>query len=208
MNIFVTDKCPKLSAQALDDRRVNKMIIESIQMMAYAIAANSPSSELEELLPRTIDDNTYKIGGPHKKHPCSIWAGRTRGNFLWLLLHTVELIRQKEIRYPNGKSTYHYRKAVIRCFKSRFKIPNEPLEAFQNSSEHKNIGSTIFAYRLTMIRKWENAKIKHTTLGLFKFMTKLGLSPKKKGSSALPTWKNYQEPSWYGFLKNRTNWSD
>jgi hypothetical protein len=207
MNIFVTDECPKLSAQALDDRRVNKMIIESLQMMAYAIAAHSSSSELNDLLPRTKDGYPYKVGGPHKKHPCSVWAGKTRGNYKWLLLHTVELIRQKEIRYPNGKTTESYRQAVIRCFKSRFKIPNKPLEAFQNSSEHKNIGSTIFAYRLTMIRKWENAKKKDTLKCLFKMMSRFGLAP-KIGNGALPTWKNYQEPSWYGFLKNRTNWSD
>lgn len=33
MNIFVTDNSPKISAQALDDKRVVKMILETAQLL-------------------------------------------------------------------------------------------------------------------------------------------------------------------------------
>ncbi len=37
MNIFVTDSCPIQSAQVLDDSRLNKMLLESVQLMEFTI---------------------------------------------------------------------------------------------------------------------------------------------------------------------------
>ena len=179
MNIFVTDPCPKRSAWILDDRRVNKMIIESLQMMAYAIARYS---EDPNHLPKTKLGKPYKVNGPHKKHPCSVWAGNTRENFLWLLMHTIELIREKEKRYPKGATTKFYRLAVIQCFKSRRLIFKKHLQGFQNSSLHKDISDACLAYRLTMVHKWETAKEKSNI---------------EKRISLLPRWSNTRPPGWY-----------
>lgn len=201
MNIFVTDKCPKISAQILDDGRVNKMIIESLQMMAYAIARHSDD---ESALPLTKDDVPYKVGGNHKKHPCSIWAGNNRANYNWLLAHTIELIKQKKKRFPDGKGIDSYTRGVIQCHKSRHLIPAGKLQEFQNSSEHKGIGDTVFAYRLTMVRKWEIAKSKHTHKEIVKMMRRIGLLDKKHKlpSAQLPKWSNCEPPHWYAFFKN------
>lgn len=62
MNIFVTDISPIVSAQALDDKRVVKMILESAQLLSSAIFINSQS----------IYNDIYKP--THLKHPCTIWT--------------------------------------------------------------------------------------------------------------------------------------
>lgn len=174
MNIFATDPSPQRSAQALDDLRVNKMIIESIQMMSYAIARHSPTND--DLLPLTKSGTHYKVSGSHKKHPCSIWCGNTRGNFTWLLQHTIHLIREKEVRFPKGKSTILYRKCVIKCFRARHIMPSGHREQFMNSSEYKFLLKTDEAYKLTMIQKWSISR-NHT-------------------SRTKPKWSNTSPPTW------------
>ena len=62
MNIFVTSNCPKLSAQALDNKRVVKMVLETAQLLSTAIFINSTITY----------DNLYKP--THVKHPCTIWT--------------------------------------------------------------------------------------------------------------------------------------
>jgi len=59
MNIFVTSNCPKLSAQALDNKRVVKMVLETAQLLSTAIFINSTITY----------DNLYKP--THVKHPCT-----------------------------------------------------------------------------------------------------------------------------------------
>ncbi len=88
MNIFVVDTNPVAAAQALCDKHVVKMILESAQMMS------------------TI------IGGPYKpthaNHPCTIWA-RKRTNFEWLSKHALALCHEYTLRY--GK--FHKCQAII-----------------------------------------------------------------------------------------------
>ena len=70
MNIFVTNDCPIISAQALDNKRVVKMVLETAQLLSTAIFINS----------NVAYDNIYKA--THIKHPCTIWAASTIGNCL------------------------------------------------------------------------------------------------------------------------------
>ena len=62
MNIFVTSNCPILSAQALDNKRVVKMVLETAQVLSTAIFINSGITY----------DGIYKP--THLKHSCTIWA--------------------------------------------------------------------------------------------------------------------------------------
>jgi hypothetical protein len=47
MNIFVTSICPIESVQALDNKRLIKMILESAQILSTAIWLNSKQSHSE-----------------------------------------------------------------------------------------------------------------------------------------------------------------
>ena len=68
MNIFVTSNCPKLSAQALDNKRVVKMVLENAQLLSTAIFINSD----------IIYNRLYKP--THLKHLCTIWAAESLAN--------------------------------------------------------------------------------------------------------------------------------
>ena len=94
MNIFVLDEDPVKAAQAMDCVRVPKMIVESAQMMASALLRHdTPSS----VMPYTMSGTRYK-GGYHK-HPCTVWAGNTRTNFMWLATHALALCKEYEERF-------------------------------------------------------------------------------------------------------------
>ena len=164
MNIFVTDYDPVLSAKVLDDKRVNKMITEGIQMLAYALDRHKCP-----LLPVTKAGTPYRVGGPHKKHPCSVWAGNTRANYMWLWEHTNALCLEWFNRKGKYQSGYHN---LDNLQAMRGYIPAGPLEPFQNSSMYKDLPDTIEAYKATMIYKWDHDK-------------------------RPPVWTNCQPPIWY-----------
>ena len=67
MNIFVISQNPDECAQALDDLRLNKMILETAQLLSTAIRFHGYTGNL-----------AYKA--THINHPCSIWARTSRGN--------------------------------------------------------------------------------------------------------------------------------
>ena len=164
MNIFVTDQDPVKSAIALDDARVNKMITESIQMLAYALDRHQCPN-----LPLTKSGEPYKVKGPHKNHPCTIWTGNTCANYVWLWEHTNTLCLEwfhRRLKYQAGYHNLDILKAM------RIYIPAGPLEPFQNSSMYKDLPDTIEAYKATMIYKWDHDK-------------------------RPPVWTNQIKPDWY-----------
>ena len=81
MNIFYTHPCPKQAARHLCMIHVNKMIIESAQMLSAAH--------------HTLDDSCLpslcKLAYP--QHPCTVWVRSGALNYIWLLEHLKELGR-------------------------------------------------------------------------------------------------------------------
>lgn len=140
MNIFVTDTCPILSAQALDDVRLNKMIVESAQLLSTALRIKG------------VDDPVlYRMS--HTHHPCCHWVRRSRSNFLWLLYHADHMLLERKFR---GFMNPHATQPVIDAtFYLVSKIPDAPLEPFHNSSLFKDNPDVIQAYRDTMNHKWD-----------------------------------------------------
>lgn len=78
MNIFVTDPDPYKCAIALDDKRVGKMLIESVQMIATVMRIQGYP---EEALPKKKDGTAYKAAFQH--HPCTKWVGQYYVCLLW-----------------------------------------------------------------------------------------------------------------------------
>lgn len=102
MNIFATSPDPVLSAAALDDRRMAKMVLETAQIMCSALH--------RVLHPRHHDDIPYRP--THIGHPCVVWAAHSRLNFLWLHSHGRALADQFLLRHQKE----HKSRAVIsRC---------------------------------------------------------------------------------------------
>ncbi len=98
MNIFVLDEDPKKAAQMLCNRHVSKMILESAQMLSsVAFKYNFPTL----------------YGPTHKNHPCTIWAGLSRENWVWLIEHALEMEREKIRRTSKG----HISAEIIRYYR-------------------------------------------------------------------------------------------
>ena len=69
MNRFLIDHHPAAIAKSLCDKHIVKMPLEEAQMLSFAVK-------------RYVPDIEGLQGGPkaHAKHPCTTWAGDTRGN--------------------------------------------------------------------------------------------------------------------------------
>jgi len=79
MNIFFLHKDPQWAANALCDKHVPKMLLESAQMLSTAVRRHK--TEFENY------DKIYKSAYPN--HPMTKWVGDTRTNFRWALENAV-----------------------------------------------------------------------------------------------------------------------
>jgi len=86
MNIFILDTDPTTAAQMHCDKHVPKMCVEAAQMMASALRRHGAT---DEDMPLTKAGKPYK--GGYKHHPCTVWAGDSRDNFMWLSHHALAL---------------------------------------------------------------------------------------------------------------------
>ncbi len=94
MNIFVLDENPKLAASYMCDKHIPKMILECAQMLV-AVAHRWGISP--EDMPLTKSGTPYKV--THQNHPCTLWAGDSIDNWLWLCEHAFGLIAEYNMRY-------------------------------------------------------------------------------------------------------------
>jgi hypothetical protein len=95
MNIFMTSKSPRECAQALDDLRLNKMILETAQILCTA---------LPELYSVPTDAILYKP--THRNHPSVRWAVNSKSNFTWLVHHFYYLNSEREMRTRKTHLSY------------------------------------------------------------------------------------------------------
>ena len=170
MNIFYTNKNPRLSAEYLDDLRLNKMILESCQMLSttlHCLVENPP-------------ENLYKR--THENHPCSKWTRESKENFKWHLellcyMQAEKLYRQGILEKPLFDNTslqsfsslyLTYKDKLHKSFQKLFptfleyyyKIDWQKLELTPHA-DCSNIESdkTIEEkYKICLEEKWKNDK--------------------------------------------------
>ena len=145
MNIFVTSTCPKISAQALDNKRVVKMVLETAQLLSTAIFINSDITY----------DNLYKP--THVKHPCTIWAALNLGNWDWLFQHFIALCEEYSFRYNKQHASENILPYLL---KHRTDIKDGSTTPFANCTrseamqiDFKHINDTYEAYKKYLIVK-------------------------------------------------------
>lgn len=93
MNIFATDPSPIASAQALPDKHLIKMILESAQILSTV--AHGYGHDASPLYKPT-----------HRHHPSVLWAGSTPENCMWLLRHGLELCYAYRQRFDRRHKTH------------------------------------------------------------------------------------------------------
>ena len=144
MNIFVTSNCPKISAQALDNKRVVKMVLETAQLLSTAIFINNSDVKY---------DNIYKP--THIKHPCTVWAALNLGNWDWLFQHFVALCEEYSFRYYKQHAS---EKILPYLSKYRTYIKSGAMTEFANCTRSealqidcKHIKDTCEAYKQYLV---------------------------------------------------------
>jgi hypothetical protein len=146
MNIFVVDGDVQKCAIALDDKRLNKMIIETAQLLSNAIHLNGgvPS---------------YKP--THLKHPCSLWVSCSSLNYSWLL--DLFLAMNEEYTYRREKIHGCLKLAAELTLNScGLAFPSRERTEWANCSLFKNSNNTFEAYKATLCYKWKRLDKKPT----------------------------------------------
>ena len=162
MNIFLTDPCPRQCAINLDDKRVNKMLLETAQLLSSAMKIQA--KELGVSVPHGLYENT------HVNHPCAVWTRSSRAAFRWMLEHGLCLADEYAYRYNTRLShksllddnRYSLHNCVrildIAGWESGRLFPEDgkPL-LFNFNSSGQTAGQDVFEnYRLCMSNKWLN----------------------------------------------------
>jgi hypothetical protein len=131
MNIFKLDTTPLLCAQTHCDKHVSKMILESAQMLCTSLWTNGQSAPYKSV---------------HAKHPCTLWAGESLDNWLWLKELAIYL--NEEFCWRYGRSACHKSIDVInelcpplikskglqqhpQCMPDEYKVTNDPISAYR-----------------------------------------------------------------------------
>ena len=99
MNIFVLNEDPVLAAQNYCDKHVPKMVVELLQQCGSAVIRHGATPDM---MPLTKKGTPLK-GGYHK-HPCTVWCGDSRNNFLWAVEHGLALCDEYRKRF--GKTHF------------------------------------------------------------------------------------------------------
>ncbi len=99
MNIFLTSRYPIDCARDLDDLRLNKMILETGQMLCTAYVDLAAKHGWQP----TFDD-IYKP--THVNHPCSVWLRKAINNYAWGLQLFTCLAEERLNRIGEMHLTY------------------------------------------------------------------------------------------------------
>lgn len=83
MNIFVLDEDATRAAEYHADQHVNKMIVETSQILSFVHANHG-----------TWIKGMYKPAKAWLNHPCTLWAGETTANYDWTYQLLVQLIQE------------------------------------------------------------------------------------------------------------------
>lgn len=116
MNIFVLDTDIRTCARYHADPHVVKMILESAQMLCTVLIENGVQAPYRPT---------------HRRHPCTLWAGRSLSNWIWL--QGLALALNREFTYRFGKDRDHASAQVV------MKLPRPPIP---------DVGLTEFAQAL------------------------------------------------------------
>lgn len=82
MNIFILDETIEGAVQALCDKHVVKMVLETAQ-----------------LLDGQFPEGAGQYKRTHYNHPCSKWARQTIDNYSWLVDYGIALCKEYTFRY-------------------------------------------------------------------------------------------------------------
>lgn len=147
MNLFLPSPEIDVSVQALDDKRVNKMVLETAQLLSTTIRLLDPHTVLP----------VYKM--THKNHPVNIWIRSTKDNYKYALNYFKVIC--EEYTFRTGKvhksSTLHDYFNDFMLSQAFSALP-DGLTLFANCTEFKD-DEVHTAYKKTLMAKWDRDKL-------------------------------------------------
>lgn len=152
MNIFLTSLDAKLCAQDLCDLRLNKMILETGQMLCtayrhYAKLRGWPSQF----------EGIYK--STHENHPCNVWLRKDLVNYIWLYDYLHYLAMEKYYRTNKWHLTYEKLKLPLIAYiphYAAYSDTDKPVITFNCSNILPSTGDVHLDYKKCLIAKWNN----------------------------------------------------
>jgi len=114
MNIFYLDHDPVRAARMMKDSHIDKMIVESAQLLCTAIRVLDGTEMRKiskaglnlkywELSDPFLESRIYKPG--HYNHPSAVWVRQSDKNYTWLYNHFKALNEEHKIRF--GKPDHY-----------------------------------------------------------------------------------------------------
>lgn len=147
MNIFYLDKDPYIAAQAMTNKHVVKMILESAQLLSTAHHMLDGDGA-------KYKDKIYKK--THYNHPSAVWVRQSQENYAWLYSHFLALSTEYTKRYDKIHMTYQKLCFYLQPFPKNLPVGKftQPPQAMPDL--YKNYDS-VHAYRMYYL----NEKIKN-----------------------------------------------
>ncbi len=152
MNIFVTSFDPYIASQDLDDLRLNKMILETAQLLSHAYKV-------------LFEDHHILYNSTHINHPCAIWSRQNIDHYSWLVSYFDCLAQEKRSRdiYRNKSNKILYHKSWRKLFEL-FYDKTIDINYAEIENGFFNFNCTAFkdekdirmAYKKCLIAKWDN----------------------------------------------------
>lgn len=133
MNIFCVHRSPELSAQALHDKHVVKMVLETAQILSTVCHKHGWAA-----------DGMYRP--THKNHPSVVWAGASLSNYYWLIDHGIALCEEYTYRF---RRTHKSAAVIDLCYERTPTFEDYSLTPFAQAmpDEFKNPVDAVAAYR-------------------------------------------------------------
>jgi hypothetical protein len=149
MNLFVPSPEIRPSVEALDDKRVVKMVLETAQLLSTAIRILDPDTTLP----------IYKI--THKNHPVSIWMRSSINNYAYGVNYFIVICREYTYRFGKTHKCEQLLPHFIEFMKWLHTERNFPMTQtpFANCTDFKS-DEVHTAYKKALTLKWGNDKIK------------------------------------------------
>ena len=101
MNRFIIGHVPQEIVQFMCDKHVVKMPLEEAQMLCTVLRKASPEFADAHGL--------YKMA--HKNHPCTLWAGETRSNYMYAFRLWNHMCLEYTYRYGKRHATERFLEA-------------------------------------------------------------------------------------------------
>ena len=136
MNIFYLDRNIEKCAQYHCDKHVNKMILESAQLLASAVRLTHPDAENVPGL--------YRL--THKNHPDAVWVRSSINHYLYLMDLMEALNKECQFRYSHNKTHISLSKVLDWPYPNLPDIPfSEPPKCVHD--DWKQVPDVVDAYR-------------------------------------------------------------